>query len=112
MSGQDISGERSSQPGIDGSGTPRARCVLAPNASPMTLDGTNTWIIAEPGSTSVVVIDPGPDDHEDHLQRVLAQARAGDRRVAQNVAGELFEVGNWYARFFHNLLAWTGRLRP
>ncbi|MGA2064438.1 MAG: glutamine amidotransferase [Thermoguttaceae bacterium] len=36
----------------------------------------------------------------------------GDRRVAQNVAGELFEVGNWYARFFHNLLAWTGRLRP
>ena len=49
----------------------------------MTLDGTNTWIIAEPGSTSVVAIDPGPDDHEDHLQRVLAEARAGDRRVAQ-----------------------------
>jgi hypothetical protein len=34
----------------------------------------------------------------------------GDRRVTQNVAGELVEVGNWYALFFRNLLAWTGRL--
>ena len=44
--------------------------VLAPNPSPMTLDGTNTWVVAEPGSGSVVVIDPGPDD-EGHLRRVL-----------------------------------------
>src|SRR6266581_7502116 len=71
--------------GIDGSGTERARCVLAPNPSPMTLDGTNTWIIAEPGSAEVIVVDPGPDDTE-HLRRVLAAARAGgDRRVAQIV---------------------------
>jgi glyoxylase-like metal-dependent hydrolase (beta-lactamase superfamily II) len=66
---------------IDGFRTPRATCVLAPNPSPMTLDGTNTWIIAEPGSPSVVVIDPGPED-EGHLRRVLAEAVAGDRRVA------------------------------
>jgi glyoxylase-like metal-dependent hydrolase (beta-lactamase superfamily II) len=66
---------------IDGSGTQRARCVLAPNPSPMTLDGTNTWVIAEPGSTAVVVVDPGPE-HEGHLRRVLAVASAGDRRVA------------------------------
>ena len=60
-----------SEPGaaIDGSGTARARCVLAPNPSPMTLDGTNTWLIAEPGSSSAVVVDPGPDD-EGHLRRV------------------------------------------
>ena len=69
-------------PGIDGFRTPRAACLLAPNPSPMTLDGTNTWVIAEPGSSSVVVVDPGPDD-EGHLRRVHAAAVAGDRRVAK-----------------------------
>jgi glyoxylase-like metal-dependent hydrolase (beta-lactamase superfamily II) len=66
---------------IDGSGSARARCVLAPNPSPLTLDGTNTWLIAEPGSQAVIVIDPGPE-HEGHLRRVLDVARAGERRVA------------------------------
>ena len=70
--------------GIDGSGTARARCVLAPNPSPMTLDGTNTWVIAEPGSTAVLVVDPGPSD-EGHLRRVLSVASAGDRRVTRIV---------------------------
>jgi glyoxylase-like metal-dependent hydrolase (beta-lactamase superfamily II) len=69
---------------IDGSGTERARCVLAPNPSPMTLDGTNTWVIAEPDSSSVLVLDPGPDE-EDHLQRVLDVACAGGRRVTRIV---------------------------
>jgi glyoxylase-like metal-dependent hydrolase (beta-lactamase superfamily II) len=70
---------------IDGSGTECARCVLAPNPSPMTLDGTNTWIIAEPGSASVIVVDPGPLD-EGHLSRVAALAEAdGERRVALTV---------------------------
>jgi len=68
----------------DGMGTARAWCVLAPNPSPMTLDGTNTWVIAEPDSSSVLVVDPGPDD-EAHLRRVLSVAAAGDRRVAQIV---------------------------
>jgi glyoxylase-like metal-dependent hydrolase (beta-lactamase superfamily II) len=71
-------------PAIDGSGTPRARCVLAPNPSPMTLDGTNTWIIAEPGSESVIVVDPGPLD-EGHLSRVAALAADSGRRVALTV---------------------------
>jgi glyoxylase-like metal-dependent hydrolase (beta-lactamase superfamily II) len=66
---------------IDGFRTPRAACLLAPNPSPMTLEGTNTWVVAEPGSPSAVVIDPGPDD-EGHLRRVLDEAVAGDRRVA------------------------------
>jgi glyoxylase-like metal-dependent hydrolase (beta-lactamase superfamily II) len=60
---------------IDGFSTGRATCVLAPNPSPMTLDGTNTWVV---GDESVIVIDPGPLD-EDHLRRVLTVA--GDRRV-------------------------------
>src|SRR6478735_9569469 len=71
-------------PGIDGFRTPRATCLLAPNPSPMTLDGTNTWVIAEPGSSAVVVVDPGPQD-EGHLRQVLDLACAGDRHVAQIV---------------------------
>jgi len=69
---------------VSGMGTARAWCVLAPNPSPMTLDGTNTWVIAEPGSSAVVVVDPGPDDRG-HLRRVLDAACAGGRRVAQIV---------------------------
>ncbi|MCW2853426.1 MAG: pksB 1, partial [Nocardioides sp.] len=38
----------------------RARCVLADNADMMTLDGTNTWVLREPGARRSVVIDPGP----------------------------------------------------
>jgi uncharacterized membrane protein len=34
----------------------------------------------------------------------------GDRRIVQDIANSFIEVGNWYARFFRNLLAWTGRL--
>jgi glyoxylase-like metal-dependent hydrolase (beta-lactamase superfamily II) len=70
--------------GIDGSGTERARCVLAPNPSLMTLDGTNTWLIAEPGSAAAVVVDPGPDD-EEHLRRVLAVAAGQGQRISQIV---------------------------
>lgn len=33
----------------------------------------------------------------------------GDRRVTEVVAGAEFEVGGWYAQFFYQLLAWTGR---
>lgn len=42
--------------------TDRATCVLAPNPGPMTLDGTNTWVLAEPGHRDAVVVDPGEDD--------------------------------------------------
>lgn len=69
---------------VSGMGSARAWCVLAPNPSPMTLDGTNTWVIAEPGSSAVLVVDPGPDD-EEHLRRVLGAASAGGRHVAQIV---------------------------
>jgi glyoxylase-like metal-dependent hydrolase (beta-lactamase superfamily II) len=69
-------------PEIDGSGTARARCVLAPNPSLMTLDGTNTWLIAEPGSAAAIVVDPGPDD-EGHLRRVCALASAAGQRVSR-----------------------------
>jgi glyoxylase-like metal-dependent hydrolase (beta-lactamase superfamily II) len=47
----------------------RAHCILAPNAGPMTLDGTNTWVLREPDGRRSVVIDPGPLD-QSHLDAV------------------------------------------
>ncbi|HUK72524.1 MAG TPA: MBL fold metallo-hydrolase [Streptosporangiaceae bacterium] len=76
----DDSGRPRATAGIDGSGTRRAHCVLAPNPSPMTLDGTNTWVIAEPGAATAVVIDPGPAD-EEHLRRVAGQVESEGRRI-------------------------------
>lgn len=54
-----------------------ATLVLAPNPGPMTLTGTNTWVLAAPSSGDCVVVDPGPADAR-HLEAVLA-ATAGRR---------------------------------
>ncbi len=39
----------------------------------MTLDGTNTWVLREPGGSRSVVVDPGPLEPA-HLDRVAAAA--------------------------------------
>lgn len=56
----------------------RATCVLAPNPSPMTLDGTNTWVLREPGARRSVVVDPGPlhDGHLDHVAEMAGEVAA------------------------------------
>jgi glyoxylase-like metal-dependent hydrolase (beta-lactamase superfamily II) len=46
--------------------------LRAPNPGPMTLDGTNTWVLRAPGERHAVVIDPGPLD-EEHLARIAEQ---------------------------------------
>jgi glyoxylase-like metal-dependent hydrolase (beta-lactamase superfamily II) len=46
----------------------------------MTLEGTNTWVLAEPGSRRAVVIDPGPDD-DNHLAAISAEAAARDVEI-------------------------------
>jgi len=51
----------------------RGRCVLAPNANMMTLDGTNTWVLREPDARRSVVVDPGPSIVS-HLDEVAAVA--------------------------------------
>jgi glyoxylase-like metal-dependent hydrolase (beta-lactamase superfamily II) len=53
--------------------TSRGICVLAPNPGPMTLDGTNTWVLREPGARRSVVVDPGPL-HDGHLAAVAEAA--------------------------------------
>ena len=58
---------------VRSSGLTRFR--LAPNPGPMSLDGTNTYLIAAPGAAGRIAVDPGPLD-EQHLQ-----ALAGDGPV-------------------------------
>jgi len=50
-------------------------CVLADNASPMTLDGTNTWVLRAPDGGRSIVVDPGPLD-DGHLAAVADAAGA------------------------------------
>ncbi len=70
----------STAPWSSGEVLPTAEVVLAPNPSPMTLDGTNTWIVGEPG-TPAVIIDPGPADDR-HLEEVTRVLERRDQRPA------------------------------
>ena len=49
--------------------TESASVLLCDNPGPLTLEGTNTWVLRAPGSTELVVVDPGPDD-DAHLARL------------------------------------------
>lgn len=81
MSGTSLPLLGSARPWSGGQVTPRARCLLAPNPGPMTLDGTNTWLLREPGAGRAVVLDPGPDD-DTHLSAVAAAADEAGAEVA------------------------------
>lgn len=57
--------------------TKALRVILAPNPSPLTGPGTNTFLL---GRDQIAVIDPGPDLPE-HRAAVLAAAGAGGGRI-------------------------------
>jgi glyoxylase-like metal-dependent hydrolase (beta-lactamase superfamily II) len=58
---------------------PQVTRVVAPNPSVMTLDGTNTYLVGEPGRGEVAIVDPGPDDVR-HLAAVEEALRSLDAR--------------------------------
>jgi len=60
-------------------------CMLAPNPGPMTLDGTNTWVLRSEPDARAVVVDPGPSDRG-HLVAV--------RDLAHDVAVVLLTHGH------------------
>lgn len=51
---------------------PDIECLVAPNPGPMTLEGTNTYLV---GREPTIVIDPGPAD-EGYIEAVRAAAEA------------------------------------
>jgi glyoxylase-like metal-dependent hydrolase (beta-lactamase superfamily II) len=53
--------------------TPFASVLLQRNPGPMTLDGTNTWLLRAPGAEHSVVVDPG-ETSEQHLDALVAAA--------------------------------------
>ncbi len=54
---------------------PGIRRILAPNPSPMTFTGTNTYLI---GYKEIAVIDPGPLSSS-HLRNILKATKAGSK---------------------------------
>jgi len=54
---------------------PGIRRIVAPNPSPMTLHGTNSYVI---GTGSVAVVDPGPAD-PGHITAILKGLERGER---------------------------------
>jgi len=51
--------------------------IVAPNPGPMTYYGTNTYLIDT--SEGMVVLDPGPENHPEHVQAIL---RATGKNIA------------------------------
>ncbi|HZY74738.1 MAG TPA: MBL fold metallo-hydrolase [Jatrophihabitantaceae bacterium] len=53
--------------------TPTASVLLQRNPGPMTLDGTNTWLLRASDADETVVVDPG-ETSDEHLDLLLAAA--------------------------------------
>ncbi len=80
MSGRVLPVVGSTAPWASGPVGAYACCVLAPNPSPWTLDGTNTWVVTGPDGGAAIVVDPGPADPA-HATAIRAAAAAADARI-------------------------------
>lgn len=80
MSGRVLPFIGSHEPWDSGAKTESATCILAPNPSPMTLDGTNTWILRDEDAAGCVLIDPGPAD-ERHRAAIRAATQDSPVRM-------------------------------
>lgn len=87
--------------------------ILAPNPSPMTLTGTNTYLVGAPGSGGVVVVDPGPDLVE-HRAAVDEAVAARDAEVSAVIIthhhADHAQAAGWAAAWEVPLHAFTPRL--
>lgn len=85
--------------------------VLAGNASPMTLDGTNTYVLHPEGMGVAAVVDPGPDDPR-HLAAVEQVLRDLDTwptavLVTHHHVDHAAAASAWAAHFGARLHAWA-----
>lgn len=89
--------------------------VLAPNPSPMTLEGTNTYLLGMPGAGAVVLVDPGPDLHA-HRAALEAALADRDATVAAVVVthhhADHAEAAGWAASWDAPLHAFSPALIP
>ena len=72
------------------------RRLTAPNPGPMTLDGTNSWLIGAPGQEDVVVVDPGPAGRG-HLAALAAAGRTVLTLVTHRHADHTGAVDDFHA---------------
>jgi glyoxylase-like metal-dependent hydrolase (beta-lactamase superfamily II) len=64
------------EPAVDGADQlpTWATLVRAANPGPMTLEGTNSWVLRPPGGSGCLIVDPGPLE-EGHLRALAAHGR-------------------------------------
>jgi glyoxylase-like metal-dependent hydrolase (beta-lactamase superfamily II) len=98
MSGRLLPTLGSVEPWTGGVVSDLAQCVLAPNPSAWTLDGTNTWLLTH--GRDVIVVDPGPD-HVGHLDRIVELI--GDRRHVATLLTHGHADHSAGARAFHDM---------
>lgn len=87
--------------------------LLAPNPSPMTLEGTNTYLLATPDGGAAVVVDPGPDlpAHRQAIERALAGREVVAVVVTHHHADHAQAAG-WATGWHASLRAFDPRLVP